>query len=88
MRAASVLTVAAALAGSAALFTPAGAAEVCDKNCVGPACSTNCVDEPGATVGRGARDEVIIEERSRRHEPGVELRKERPRPDVDVEIRR
>jgi hypothetical protein len=88
MRAAYVLTIAAALAGSAALFTPAGAAEVCDRNCVGPACSTNCVREPGATVGRGPRDEVIIEERTRRHEPSVEIRKERSPADVEVEIKR
>jgi hypothetical protein len=88
MRAAHVLTIAATLAGSAAFFAPAGAAEVCDRNCVGPACSTNCVHEPGATVGRGSRDEVIIEERTRRHEPGVEIRRERAPSGVDVEIRR
>lgn len=85
MRTAYVLTLAAGLAGSAALFSAAGAAEVCDKNCVGPACSTNCVHEPGATVGSG-RD-VTIE---RRHEPGVELREKTitPRSGVDVEIKR
>jgi hypothetical protein len=47
----------------------AGAAEVCDKSCVGPACAKDCVREPDATVGRD-RD-VTIE---RRREPGVEIR--------------
>ena len=41
---------AAALAGSALLSTGANAAEVCDKNCVGPACKTDCVREPDATL--------------------------------------
>jgi hypothetical protein len=68
MRTAYALTLAAALAGSAVLSMPAGADEVCDKNCVGPACSTTCTREPNATVGRDRRDrdEVIIEERNRR----------------------
>jgi hypothetical protein len=51
MQIAHVLTVAAALAGSAALFTPAGADEVCDKNCVGPACSATCT----YSCGRGLK---------------------------------
>jgi hypothetical protein len=89
MQIAHVLTVAATLAGSAVLFTPAGADEVCDKNCIGPACSTTCTHEPNATVGRDRRDrdEVIIEERNRRREPGVEIRERERRPDVDVERR-
>jgi hypothetical protein len=92
MRTAYALTLAAALAGSSVLSTSAGAVEVCDKTCVGPACAKDCVREPDATVGRDRRDrdEVIIEERNRRRELGVELReRERDRrPGVDVEIRR
>jgi len=87
MRAAYLLT-AALLAGSSLLFTPAGAAERCDTNCVGPACSTDCVREPGATVGQERRDGVTIEERNRRHQPGVEVREGAPRSGTDVEIRR
>ncbi len=93
MRTAYALTVAAVLASSAALLTPSRAAEVCDKNCVGPACSTNCVREPDVTVGRDRRDDVIIEERTRRREPGVDIRERdrRPgidRPGVDIEVGR
>ena len=92
MRTSYALTVAAALASSAALLTPAGAAEVCDKNCVGPACSTNCVREPDVTVGRDRREkekDVIIEERTRPpREPGVEIRERDRRPGVDVEVGR
>ena len=89
MRIAHVLTLAATLAGTAALLTPVGAAEVCDKNCVGPACSTNCTREPDVTIGRDRRDhDVTIEERTRRHEPGVEIRERDRRPDVDVDIHR
>jgi hypothetical protein len=83
-------TVAAALAGSAAIFTPAGADEVCDKKCVGPACSAKCTHVPDATVGRDRRDrdEVIIEERNRHREPGVEIRERERRPGVDVDVER
>jgi hypothetical protein len=89
MRAAYVVTAAAALAGSTLLFTTAGAAERCDTNCVGPACSTDCVREPGATVGQDRREGVTIEERNRRREPGVEIREGAPpRSGADVEIRR
>ena len=89
MRAAYALTVAAVLAGSSLLFTPAGAAERCDTNCVGPACSTDCVREPGATVGVEERREgVTIEERNRRREPGVDVREGAPRSGTDIEIRR
>jgi hypothetical protein len=87
MRAVYALTTAAALAGFTTVFTPAVAAERCDTNCVGPACSTDCVREPGATVGRDGRPDVTIEERTRR-EPGVEIREERTRPGPDVEIKR
>ena len=83
------MTLAAALAGLAVLAMPAGAAEVCDKTCVGPAYAKDCVREPDVTVGRDRRDkEIIIEERSRHREPGVELRERDRRPGVDVEIGR
>ena len=91
MRTAYALTLAVALAGAAVLSTSAGAVELCDKTCVGPACASDCVREPDVTVGRDRRDnEITIEERNRRREPGVELReRERDRrPGVDVEIRR
>jgi hypothetical protein len=90
MRTAYALALATALAGSAIIAAPAVAAEVCDKSCVGPACKTDCVREPDATVGRDSRDKVIIEERNRRREPGVEFReKERERrPRIDVEVGR
>jgi hypothetical protein len=85
MRTAYVLTLAAGLAGSAAIFGAAGAAEICDKNCVGPSCTTNCVHEPGATVGSGS--DVTFE---KRREPGVKLKEKTitPRSGVDVEIKR
>jgi hypothetical protein len=52
MRTAYALALAASLAGSAVLALPAGAVEVCDKTCVGPACAKDCVREPDVTVGR------------------------------------
>jgi hypothetical protein len=84
------LTLAAVLASSVALFGAAGAAEVCDKTCVGPACAKDCVREPDVTVGRERRDrnEVIIEERNRTREPAVELRERERRPGVDIEVNR
>ena len=87
-----VWILAAVLTGAGMLSGIAGAVDVCDKSCVGPACAKDCVREPDATVGRDKRDrnEVIIEERNRRREPAVELRerdRER-RPGVDVEIQR
>jgi len=90
MRTAYALTLAAAaLAGSVVLSLPTRAAEVCDKNCVGPSCRTDCVHEPDVTVGRDRRDEkTIIEERDRRREPPVEHRERERRPGVDVEINR
>ena len=91
MRTAYALTLAAALAGSAMICTPAGAAEVCDKSCVGPSCRTDCVREPNATVGRDSRDKTTIEERDRKREPGVTIEKERRperHPGADVEIDR
>jgi hypothetical protein len=88
MRTAQALTLAVALASTAALSLPASAVEVCDKTCVGPACVKDCVREPGVTVGRGDREkEVIVEERERRRGPEVEIKKER-RPGVEVEIGR
>ena len=88
MRAAYALTVAAILAGSSLLFMPAGAAERCDTNCVGPACSTDCVRDPAPTVGVERREGVTIEERNRRREPGLEIREGAPPRGADVEIRR
>jgi hypothetical protein len=86
----SAFTLAAVLAVSGAFFSSAGAVEVCDKTCVGPACAKDCVREPDVTVGRDRRDrnEVIIEERNRRREPAIELRERERRPGVDVEINR
>jgi hypothetical protein len=82
------LILAATLASAAVLSLPASAVEVCDKTCIGPACVKDCVREPSATVGRRDRDEMIIEERTRRsREPGVEIREER-RPGVEIEIGR
>jgi hypothetical protein len=52
MRTARALAVAAALTGSALLSLPASAAEVCDRNCVGPLCGENCTRTPDVTVGR------------------------------------
>lgn len=77
------------LASTAWLSIPASAVEVCEKGCVGPACVKDCVREPNATVGRGERDEVIIEERRRRG-PEVEIReRERDRrPGVEIELGR
>jgi hypothetical protein len=88
MRTAHILAVAAALTSSAILSSSASAAEVCDRNCVGPLCGENCTRTPDVTVGRGIREpDVTIEERRRVREPGVEIRRER-RPGVDVEINR
>ena len=68
---------AAAMAGSALLSVPASADRVCDRNCVGPLCSEQCVHQDrDLTVGRGSRDtDVTIEERRRIREPGVEIRR-------------
>jgi hypothetical protein len=80
MRAAHVLAVAGAMTVSALLSLPAGAAEVCDRNCAAPV--------PDVTVGKTVREpDVTIEERRRVREPDVEIRRER-RPGVDVEINR
>jgi hypothetical protein len=88
MRTAHLYAFAVAMAGSALLSLPASAERVCDRNCVGPLCSEQCVHEDrDLTVGRGVRDpDVTIEERRRIREPDVEIR--RPRPGVDVEINR
>ena len=88
MRTAHILAVAAALTSAAILSLPASAAEVCDRNCVGPLCGENCTRAPDVTVGKGVREpDVTIEERRRVREPDVEIRRER-RPGVDVEINR
>ena len=88
MRAVHVFAFAVAVAGSAAVSLPASAERVCDRNCVGPLCSEQCVHrDRDITVGRGVRDrDVVIEERRRVREPGVEIRT--PRPGVEVEIGR
>lgn len=88
MRTAQALTLAAALAGIAVLSVPASAVEVCDKTCVGPLCAKDCVREPSPTVGRGERDKVIIEERSRRTEPDVVIKERERRPNVEIEVGR
>lgn len=91
MRIAHTLSAAAGLVSAAILFTPAAADEVCDKNCVGPACATSCRHEPDMTIGRDLRDrddEVIIEERNRHRKPGLEFRERERRPGVDVDIQR
>jgi hypothetical protein len=88
MRAAHVVAVVAALTGSVIPPLPASAAEVCDRNCVGPLCGESCTRTPDVTVGKGVREpDVTIEKRRRVREPDVEIRRER-RPGVDVEINR
>jgi hypothetical protein len=87
MRISHVPAAAALLAGALMFSLPASAQRVCEKNCVGPVCNEQCVQQDrDLTVGRGTRErEVIIEERRRVLEPGVEIRT--PRPNVEVEIR-
>ena len=88
MRTAHILAVAGAMTIPPLLSLPAGAAEVCDRNCVGPLCGENCTRTPDVTVGKSVREpDVTIEERRRVREPDVEIRRER-RPGVDVEINR
>jgi hypothetical protein len=88
MRTAHLFAFAVAMAGSAAFSLPANAERICDRNCVGPLCNEQCVHrDRDLTVGRGDRDrEVIIEERRRVREPGVEIRT--PRPGIDIEVGR
>jgi hypothetical protein len=95
MRTAHLYVVAAAMAGSALLAVSASAQRVCERNCVGPLCSEQCVQDRDLTVGRGARDtDVTIEKRRHILEPGVKIRREpgveirTPRPGVDIEIGR
>jgi hypothetical protein len=89
MRTAGILSVAAAMTTCVFFSLPASAAEVCDRNCVGPLCNENCTRSPDVTIGKGVREpDVTIEERRRIREPGdVEIRRPEPRPGVDVEIR-
>jgi hypothetical protein len=86
------ILVAAAMTGSALLSLPASAAEVCDRNCVGPLCGESCTRTPDVTTGRGVREpDVTIEEHRRVIEPtgpGVDIRRPEPRPGVDIEINR
>jgi hypothetical protein len=90
MRAARLYVFAAAMAGSALLSMPASADRVCDRNCVGPLCSEQCVHQDrDLTVGRGVRDtDVTIEERRRIREPAPRVEIRTPRPGVDIEIGR
>src|SRR5262249_34933684 len=86
MRTAYVFAIAIAIAGSAGLSLPASADRICRQDCVGPLCKKECVHrDRDITVGRGVRDrDVIIEERRRVREPGVEIRRSRPGVDIDV----
>jgi hypothetical protein len=92
MRMIQIVAVAAAMTSSALLSLPASAAEVCDRNCVGPLCNENCTRTPDVTTSRGVREpDVTIEERRRIREPGppgVDIRRPEPRPGVDIEINR
>jgi hypothetical protein len=88
MRRTHVLGFAVAMAGSAFLLSlPASAQRVCNENCVGPLCNKQCIDrDRDLTVGRGRRGrDVIIEERGRHREPGVEIRRSRPGVDIEVD---
>jgi hypothetical protein len=86
MRTTHVFAIAIAIAGSAALSLPASADRICRQDCVGPLCKKECVHrDRDITVGRGVRDrDVVIEERRRVREPGVEIRRSRPGVDIDV----
>jgi hypothetical protein len=79
MRTTHVFAIAIAIAGSAALSLPASADRICRQDCVGPLCKKECVHrDRDITVGRGVRDrDVVIEERRRVREPGVEIRRSR-----------
>ena len=87
MRPAHILAIALATAASAAFSLPASADRICREDCVGPLCNKNCVHrDRDITVGRGVRDrDVIIHERRRVREPGVEIRRSRPGADVEIE---
>ena len=87
MRSVHVLAIALAMAASAALSLPASADRICREDCVGPLCNKNCVHrDRDVAVGRGARDrDVIIQERRRVREPGVEIGRSRPGADVEIE---
>lgn len=89
------ITLGAALLSAVAII-PADAQRVCRQDCIGPVCTEKCTENSGAVIierdrnstdGRGYRDRdpgVVIEERRRNREPGIELRA----PGVDVEIGR
>src|SRR5260370_23912259 len=88
MRTVHVFAIAIAMAGSAALSLPASAERLCKENCVGPLCNKECVHrDRDLTVGRGGHRDVTIEERRRVREPGVEIRRSRPRGDVEINRR-
>lgn len=87
---------AAALLSAVALIQPADAQRTCRQDCVGPLCSEQCTENSGALIierdrhptdGRAYRErdpDVVIEQRRRQREPGIEFRA----PGVDVEIGR
>jgi hypothetical protein len=87
MRTAQLFAIAIAVAGSAMLSLPASAERFCREDCIGPLCNRNCVHrDRDITVGRGVRDrDVIIEERRRVREPGVEIRRSRPGLRLDID---
>jgi len=87
MRTVHLFAIAMAVAGSAALSLPASAERFCREDCVGPLCNRNCVHrDRDVTIGRGYRDRgVVIEERRRVREPGVEIRRSRPGLRLDID---
>jgi hypothetical protein len=87
MRTVHIFAIAVAVAGSAVLSLPASAERICREDCIGPLCNKNCVHrDRDVTVGRGSRGRgVIIEERRRVREPGVEIRRSRPGVSVDID---
>lgn len=87
MRTAHIFAIAISMAGSAALSLPASADRLCRQDCVGPLCKKECVHRHrDLTVGRGGRDrDLIIEERRRMREPGVEIRRSRPGVEIDID---
>lgn len=49
------ISLVAALLGTVALVQPADAQRTCRQDCVGPICSEQCTDPPGAVVIEGER---------------------------------
>lgn len=86
-----------ALLSAVAFIQPADAQRTCRQDCLGPLCSEQCTENPGAVVIERDRDrtdgrvirrerdsDVVIEERRHRREPGVEFRA----PGVEIEVGR